>query len=459
MKAPAHISSSQLTSFAECPPRWTLSYDQDRKIRSRNDAADAGVIVHGALEIWRNPENGYEPTWENLELCFKRATEELKLVESMEVYKRALDLCRRAFNLSQTHPTIPMRFAKTIGVEQVIEDYQPEGWPKPLKGFIDHLFIVTPNPEVPNEVILGVEDYKTGRPKSWSDLTDNDVQPPLYLAWAIDVLKPYVESQGYKVLRVALVWTYVSNGEAVNMYEPDFDLVLVKDYVGNLSRQIISFVDDYNKVESTLLAEIEANGNDGGDIAEFEGELDARINKFLEKYERPNSYCSYCPRKNRCTTFQRLLDQHATIDLTNPDTTMGEIWAQREKMAAIAKEGDRQKKEIDDLIRAYLDQEKLSSIEMDTFEIHADQQRREEHITAVVAEVLGNEFVLQYGSVTKDAIEKHLDLIATSDPALAEQKRLELSARIKRSPGARIVKTRKLKKATDKKPRAKKVAA
>lgn len=429
-----------------------MTYDQDRKIRSRNDAADAGIIVHGALEMWRNPENGYEPTWDNLALCFKATAAELKLGESLEVYKKAFDLCKRGYALSLSHPTIPMQFATTIGVEQEIEGYQPEGWPKPLKGFIDHIFIVTPFPDKPTEIILGVEDYKTGRPKSWSDLTDSDLQPPLYLAWAKDVLVPYIESQGYKVLRVALVWTYVSNGEAVNMYEPDFDLVLVKDYVGNLSRQIISFVEAYNQVVTDVMAE----SGPGSVAADITNTIQSRIDQFLTKYEKPNSYCSYCPRKNRCTTFQNLLDVQGAIDLTNPDTTMEQIWAQRERMAAIAKEGDRQKSEIDDLIRAYIDQEHISAIPMNDFEIHADQQKREEHVTSVVAEVLGNEFVLTYGKLTKDAVEKELDRIALTDRELATQKRIELEAKIKRSPGARIVKTRKLKKESASK---KKVAA
>lgn len=457
MKLPEHTSSSQLTSFTECPAKFTLSYDADRKIRMSNGAADAGIIVHGAAEKWRNPESSLEPTWDNLLECFRQVTAELKLAESLEVYKKALGLLQRFFTLSQSHPTIPMQFAKTISVEYEIEDYQPEGWPKKLKGFIDHLFIVTPNPEVPHEIILGVEDYKTGKPKTWTELTDSDLQPPLYLAFAKDVLVPYLESLGYKVLKVALVWTYVSNGEAVPMYEPDFDIALVKDYVGNLSRQIIAFVDEYNAAEEAAYAEWpEQSANQ--EFATLEEFVQARMDKFLVKHERPNSYCSYCPRKNRCQTFQRLLDQQMTIDLTDPNTTMEEIWAQRERMAAIGKEGDRQKKEIDDLIRTYLDQEHLSAIPMKDFEIHADAQRREEHTTPVVAEVLGQAFVLQYASVTKDAVEKELDRIAIMDPELAKEKRLELEARIKRTPGARPVKTRKLKPAASKS-RAKKAVA
>lgn len=439
MKLPDHISVSSLSSFTECPARWTLSYDEERKIRLSNDAADAGIIVHGALERWRDPQNGFPQTWEALEECFKYVAADLKKAESLEVYKKAHDLCRRAFALSQSHPTIPMQFARTIAVEYNIEGYQPEGWPKPLKGFIDHLFMVTPNPEVPHEIILGVEDYKTGRPKTWSDLTDNDLQPPAYLAYARDVLVPWIESQGYRVLRIALVWTYVASGEAVNMYEPDFDVVLIKDYIANLANQQISFENEYNA----------AQANDPGD--------GSKIDQFLEKHERPNSYCSYCPRKNRCATFQKLLEQKHTIDLTNPNTSMEEIWSFREKMAALQKEGENQKKEVDDLIRVYLDQNHLSTIPMNDFEIHADQQTREEHDTKVVADVLGVEFVVAFGKLTKDAIEKQLDLLATGDPELAKQKRAELEARIKRSPGPRIVKTRKLKKAAT--PRAKKAAA
>lgn len=462
MKPPQHISASSISSFVECPAKWTLSYDQERKIRTRNGAADAGIIVHGSLERWRDPQAGWAPTWENLLLCFEEACRAEQLTETFEVYKKAFELLKRAYALYQTHPTIPMQFLETISVEFEIRDWQPLGWPIPFKGFIDHVGLVRMNPEAPHEVVLVIEDYKTGaKAKSWSELTESDIQAGSYCAWAIDVLIPHLEAQGLKVVRVALVWTYVAVAEAVVMYPQDFELGLVKDYIANVSRQILTFVDAYNDVEKKLLEKIEAGGNDGADIEEFEGTLAYEIDQFLfnGKYEKPNHYCSYCPRKNRCTTFQRLLDQQDTIDLTSPNTSMEDIWAYRARMAAISKFGEDRRKEVDDLIRAYLDQNRLETIPMGDKELAADAQKKEEHITSVVAEILGTEFIVANASITKDAVEKELARIAVlHGEEVAREKRLELEAKMLRRPGPRIVRERKLRK-TETKSKKKEAAA
>lgn len=430
MHRPKHVSASSITKAVDCLAQWAASYDSDRKVHSRSQYTDAGNLVHAALEKWRNPEANLPQTYETLHQCYLDITRELKLTETFGVFKRGLELLKKAYGLSQYHPTIPVHLATTISVETEIADYQPEGWPLPLKGFIDRLAIVCVDPAQPMVVdALVVEDYKTGKAKSWSELTDEDIQPVLYFMWVKDVLVPHLEALDYTVKKIALVWTYINDGVAVPMYEADFDAETAKWWVASISQQMLDFVDAYNAWQ--------AEGKD--------------INAFLVQYEKPNKYCSYCPRKNVCQSFQRLLTQELVIDLTSPNTSWDEINAARQKYGAMAKEADLRRKEIDDLIRVHLDQTKDESIIVGDMELVANTQERKEHLVRHVADILGSDVVINAASITQDAVNKELARIALTDAERANALREELEARMSRGPGARIVRERKIRKATAKK--------
>lgn len=431
-----HASASSVTNFVECPARWSQDRDQDRQVKQRNDFAEVGLLVHGALELCRKPENGYEWTWANLEACFKQSAADQGFAENMAVYKRAYQICQRAFQQTQTHSRLPLHMLKTIDVEIEINNWKPEGWPLPIKGFIDHAGILTPNEDEPMRVILLIEDYKTGRAKQYAELVEDDVQPPIYMRFAIEELVPYLENLGYEVIQTVLFWNYIDDGSPVTMYQADFDLDLVMEYVKNILIQQMQFTEAYNGIEEALSSSLNRDAT--------QDELEQAIAQFLVKYEQLNRHCSWCPRKGLCQSFQRSLVTKEVVDLATADWAA--IWKEREQMSSIYKFSDARKKEIDNLIRTYLDQEKLPSIQIEELGLHltADPQERKEHLTPTLIEILGSDFVLANASITQVAVDRHLDLIALRDPDKARELRTALDTRMSRGPGARIVRGPKI---------------
>lgn len=437
-----HISASSVSQFVACPAKWLTSYDPNTKIIDRSAKSDAGVLTHGALELWRNPANGHDQTYETLERCYQEFAAHQKLAETMDVYVMGLGFLKKAYALAKSHPTLPMHLAQTIGVEVNLlgsdgETWHPDGFPIPIKGSIDNLMVITPFADRPAEVILCVEDYKTGKSKEWSELTGDDVQPPMYLWYATEVLKPHLEAQGYTVLRVALIWTYIASGISVNMYESDFDLENFRGYIQSISNQMLALTKSYNVV-------CDEAAKAGPEIGP------RKIAEFLAKHEKVNYLCSFCSRKNVCRNFQRALAMEKTIDIASAD--WAQIVAERDRASAMAKYGEDRRKEIDELIRTHLDREKLDIFQYsEGRELTANQTTNRWHDPKVLLEFLGPDFIIAAAEITQSAVESEIARIALTDSDRSNELRAALNTRMLSRPGARIVRTRNIPKAPKKK--------
>lgn len=425
-----HISASSVSKFVECARKWAT--EKGMRTYNRTKFTDAGNLVHTALQHWRDPaRDNKDNSYESLKACYIEGATKEGFGETFEVFKRGLELLEKAYALSVSHPTIPLHLATTIAVECEIEQYQPRGWALPLKGFIDHLFIIVPDESKPTEIIVGVEDYKTGKSKSWTELTNEDVQAALYAAWTRDVLVPHLESQGYTVRKIVLIWTYINDGEAVPMYENDLDIDLTKEYIASISHQMVAFVQTYNALKN-----------------------EAEREQFLAKHETPNQYCGYCPVKNKCGTFQGMLTLESTIDVTTAD--WNEVLQERRRAQALEKYGKERKKTIDDIIRLHLDQEHLDAIEAGETDLYTTQATNKDHRLPVVAEVFGVEFILRHAAITQKAVDSELARLTLSEPDRATEMRQFLEANMDLSPGPRIVRERATRKEKIKKAKTKK---
>jgi hypothetical protein len=441
-----YFSASSGTNFSECPAKWATNYDDDRNVNSRNQWSDVGNLVHGALELWRNPENDCEKTFEELEKCFDQAATKHIFAEPMRDYARAKELLAAAFRMTQNHPTVPIQLMQTIAVEQQLvvgegDDWEVEGWPQPARGQIDNLGIIPAPKLAANHVIVFIEDYKTGKPKTHEYLTSEDIQAPLYFYWTRDVFVPYLEAQiepttgdNFKVTRIIGSWSYVGDGTAVPLYESDFDHQLTHDYIQNLQSQMIAFTERYNAFMEHL-----ADPTNG-----FEMTDEQAVNEWLSNYEKPNSYCGYCPRKNVCQTFQRLLKYESKVDLTGPNVSWDEIYLEYVAYQAIEKNAHSRVQEIKDIIPIYLDQERLESIPLaDGMELVANPENRKRYLLDKVKDILGTEFILKNATVTDTAIKKQIDLIASGSPETARNLEAQLQGAYISYPYSRPVRARK----------------
>lgn len=467
-----YFSASSGTSFVECPAKWITSYDEDRNVRSRNDYSDVGSLIHGALERWIDPANGYNGTFEELKQCFDEAAVHYTFAEPIGAFKRAGELLAASYALSKHHPTIPIEMLQTISVEQGLvvgengDDWQMDGWDQPARGQLDRVGIIPALRGEENEIILFLEDYKTGRPKTHTELVEDDIQPPLYFLYGRDVLVPWIESQiapnglPYKVVRIVGSWTYIGEGMAVALYEADFDHEITHAYIANLMRQMQAMVKLYNDHVALVTSKHADDRDRAGDLLDVKKRFERvedEIAKWLVKYEKPNSYCSYCPRKNQCQTFTRLLAYDAKIDLTGPDVSWDAIYEEYVSYQAKEKDARQRVEEIKSLIPVYLDQEKLQSIPLaNGKEFIANSQNRKRYNTSGIAEILGVDFLLKNATVTTKAIEAELNLIAATNPTRARQIEPLIKAETSEFPYSRPVLARNIESASKRKAQAKK---
>lgn len=417
-----HVSASAIGKYLTCPARWVDAYDEATKANDRSAASDAGILVHGAMEIWRGDPEAYPATLAGLRLAFESFAATEGLAESFVVYKRGVELLSNAYAMSTAHPILPVAMSTTLGTEVELldannETWKPAGVELPMKGSIDRLIALTPNAAEPKRIVLIAEDYKTGRPKSKEELLEDDVQPAIYFWWLSEVMRPIMESRGYEVLGCGLVWTYIT-GTPVAMYEEDFDLDLVRAYIGGLVSQMVSLAKAYNATESDQRAD------------------------FLAKRERVGPGCSWCPRKPSCRNFGRAVVAERTIDLINADWSA--ILGERERLATMARFGEDGRKKIDELICAHIESENLDAITYGEREAYVSSAIQTSHDMNAVVEILGADFLARAGDITKKAVDAELARIASDDAERSAKMREALESRMSSRNGPRIVRTRSL---------------
>ena len=443
-----HTSASSINKFVECPAHWAFAYDDDLKINTRSEWTDAGVIVHGALEKWRDPKAPCPQTFEELERCYREVCGELQLAESLSVFKRGLDLIRKAFEIDSTNKHVPMNLAQTMCVEFEIKDYygvpegQPPKWSRPFVGFLDRIAIIR-KPDGSNKIIVIFEDYKTGRVKSWSELIEDDVQPSGYLAYGKDIYVPWLRTQidpvtgkPYDVERIVLLWSYIDHGVSMPIQETDIELEEFVDYIGNVTVQMVNFKEQYENIVADLENAFELDNKEL--IATTQGKLSALMSKF----ERVNDHCSWCPRKRVCTQFNRQMEQEIVVDLQTVD--MDKFLTDRARYASIAKAAEDARKTMDAQFNAYLDKGGLTEIIAGGRVWKSNTRKADYHAPTVVASLLGDAFVLNSAKITKEAVEAELGRRAAFDPEGTAKIREELEKRIIPGFGGRTVTSSKL---------------
>lgn len=427
MIRPKHVSASSTNLFTECRAKFAAQYDQTTKTYRRNEWTDKGHLLHKTIELFNDVDNT-DRSKDHFFRCFDAAVIAMELAETLPVYKAAFEMLDDTWLMLVAHPTIPVQLCTTLANEFEMR-YRPEGWTFDLMGYIDRVFIVTPEKQLTEgktHITLGINDYKSGKPKTLSDLMD-DIQVGFNLLWARDVMKPTLEEQGYIVDRIVAVWDYIGENKSVSIWEVDYDLDTFHRWMIAQTAQVDQFVKAFN--------EQEAKSADPADI-----------NRFLERerYETINVHCGYCQRKNVCGTFQKALVRQETIDFTA--SSWDAIWAERERFSMMARYGEEARKDLDSRIRAHMEQSGLSSIEMpdgDMREIYIQQNANHNIPTEVIREYLGDEFVLTRAKFSQAAVKTGIAQIFSDNPAQAAEVVAAVDARMVDSPGAIMVKIRK----------------
>src|SRR5579872_870527 len=383
-----HLSASSINKYVDCPAAWLNAYDENTRVRTSNQYTEAGTLVHGAAERWRDPKNGYPQTLEGLHEAYYAACSQERVTESLAVFKRGYDLCAKLFEMECTNPVVPIHVATTIAVEHAFDGFILGKWTRPVKGFIDRVATID-RAQGPQFLTLIIEDYKTGRVKDKDELTSKDVQPTLYYLYAKHVLIPQIESQvamngeHFKVVKIVLVWTYIDEQEVVTLSDEDFDEDKFVKYLDSISAKMLRDVEDSEMAEHQGLSEAE----------------------FLANREKINPYCSWCPRMNSCQTFQRMLRMKAVNNMADPNLNWEEWFKERESFSSVRKYADERVKQMDADFRMYLQQEKLDYVGVGNRLWHADYQNASDYDTQRVREILGTEFLLLNTSITKKAVE------------------------------------------------------
>lgn len=430
-----HVSASSIQRFVECPANWLISYDQELRTSTRNERTDAGVLIHAALEMFRDPTNSHDQnSYEQLEACFEEVCRTHIYANSLAVYRRAKGLLSAAYRMGQSHPTVPIHLGQTIAVEQPLveadgSNWIEPGWPLPVKGGIDRVSIIP----LRDGYVLFIEDYKTGWAKTQDEVLHDHIQAPLYFLYARRRLVRFLEEQGIKILRIVGAWSFVAHGIGVPIYESDFDHEDTEKYVQNISTQMVALKDLYNKQT-------------------FKAESAREV--WLKQYEKKNQWCAWCPRRNVCHTYKTMLRYGERIDLTDPNTSWLDIWNERETYSAIAKSAKARADEINDVIKLHIEQEGVDAIVLPEagIEITAQRNQNKKWRIPELTDLFGQDFILRNADITEAAVKRELDRISKTDPSRARELEAMLPNTYVTVPGARPVRSRRMR---EEKPKAK----
>lgn len=429
------VSASSINKFTQCQRQWLLNYDRATRFNIPSVPADRGILVHKALELWKDPNKAHPQTLEGLEHCFEQACVKLGIGESIEVYTTGRALLPKAYNFTVNHPVMPLHRTRTWMVETEINRWLPsDDHVVPIIGFIDTIELIFSERD-PRSVILVVGDYKTGKVKSKDELLD-DVQPPIYMAYALYVLKPWLESQGMTVTNVLNVWTYIADEECVVLTQDDYDLPEVMRYVANISRQMLNVAEGYNKVAAS--------------------ENPDQVEAYLKKREKLNSFCNWCPVRGTCSQIARAIEARAMIDMFAPGVTMDSILAQRDLYAIAQREGEERKREIDRMVRQHMEINGISEIESNG-KVYYEVVNRDKTIAPqAIAHAFGDAFMVANGKITQDAIKNQINVLKITAPHLVDGIVKFLDEHTVEERGARYIRSKDVKRPKETKSRAKK---
>jgi hypothetical protein len=414
------VSPSSIAKFVQCQRQWALNYDQDAKIRTTGVAAERGTLVHRALELWKDPSKAHPQTLEGLQRCFEQACALEGIGETLEVYVTGRALLPKAFELSLDSKVMPMNRTKIWMVEAKINRWFPTSdHPLPILGFIDTLELIFDAYD-PKSVIIVVGDYKTGKAKSKDELLD-DIQPPIYMAYALYVLKPYLESQGFTVTNVLNVWTYIADQQCVVLTQDDYDLPAVMQYIANISHQMIAAANAYNSKQGEERA------------------------AYLHKHEKLNAFCNWCPVRGSCTQIERAFEQRAMIDMFAMGITLDQILEQRDLYALAAREGEDRRREIDRMVRHHMEINGMSEVEANG-KIYYEVINRDKVVDPkAIVHAFGTDFVLANGKITQDAIRNQINLLKITQPHQVQAIVDFLDEHTTEESGARYIRSKKAK--------------
>lgn len=424
-------SPSSISKFTQCQRQWALNYDQDAKIRTSSVAAERGTLVHAALECWRDPSHAHCKTLEALEGCFAHACATAGIGESLEVFTTGKAILAKAFEFIANHPVMPLERTHVWMVEAKIDRWLPSSdHALPILGFIDTIELVFSATD-PKSVILVVGDYKTGKSKSKEELLE-DIQPPIYMAYALYVLKPYLESQDFIVTNVLNVWTYIAEGECVILTQDDYDLPVVMEYVASISRQMVAAATEYNS----------KTGDD----------RDA----WLHRREKLNVFCNWCPVRGSCSQLERAFEQKAMIDMMAPGMTLDVILAERDRYALTHRESEERRRDIDRMVRHHMEINGLTQIEANE-KVYYEVVNRDKVIDPkAIAHVFGVDFFVANGRVTQDAIKNQINVLKITQPDSVQGVVDFLEEHTSEELGARYIRSKKAPKPKETKARGKK---
>ena len=422
-----HGSPSAINRFVRCGANWLLHYDDEDGVKTRNDYADSGILAHEALEIFHDPRNNYDiENFDQLAAIFKEVCRKSVFRENLNTYKRAYDVLVSGFRMELNHPAVPHTKRETLSVEQslTLPDNTPwklPEWPLPMVGYIDRVSLGKRSPGGSCDLII--QDTKTGRHKSKEEIVVDDVAASIYFLYAREVLVPYLEdTYGVVIGKIIGLWDYIAHDLCIVLDEDDFDHSLTASYVESMMGQMVELKEKYQEADRKT------------------------IRRWLVKYEKPNPYCGYCPRKNVCTTFQNLLKHDGIIDLEKANWT--EIWKEREIQSALAKSSKQRLEEINDLVKFHLDYSNHAEIPVPSLGVNitANRQKwKKFHIPGVRA-LFGDEFVFRNVDISNEVVQAELNKIACTDPKRAKELTAALPTAYTIVSGARPVRAVRIRK-------------
>jgi hypothetical protein len=398
-----HISASAMQNYSECPSRYLTQYDPQFKMKKVNEKADVGSLVHATSEKFYMPGSEWDTTsLEQMLICFEQVCQEERFAESFAMYKFAKELCEKMFRMNTFHPKIPIQNKQILNIEQRLIDvdgnlFKHHSWALPCMGAIDELSIIA-EVQDPTRLTLLLIDKKTGWASTKEELVTENIQCALYMLYCRLELVPILEAQGYTVTNILGLWEYIAQGTCVTIEEKEFNHQETIDYIKNISGQMVQTWTEYDKLE----------------MSEKE--------KYLKSKEKQNKWCAWCHRKEVCSTFEKMMLYSSQVNLTG-DVDWNKIWEEHEKYNTVKKYAEDRCKQINSVIRNWMQQERQERISLDSIgkDIKITHMQNKDYNNKKLAELLGIDFFIENASLTQEKINTLLKTLRLTNPTRAQE--------------------------------------
>ncbi len=213
------------------------------------------------------------------------------------------------------------------------------------------------------------------------------------------ILVPILEEQGYIVKNILGLWEYIAQGTCVSIEESEFDHQTTIDYIKNISQQMVNTWIEYDKLKTTQEKET-----------------------YIITQEKQNKWCAWCHRKEVCKTFEKMMLYSSQVNLTG-DVDWNKIWEEHEKYNTVKKYAEDRCKQINSVIRNWMQQEHQERISLDSIgkDIKMTHVQNKDYNNKKLAELLGIDFFVKHASLSQIKIEEEIKKLRQTNPIKAQE--------------------------------------